>query len=143
MSNFTKNDLGATVVYSLMVDDFIHNNFSSIESAEAYADKYLQYSDYIIKEHHLAPFNSMYKTIVNKLFNADRKYCRLVDMHQAELDLIECDSPKFYRTEDRQSRSESKAYDNVVELWEKLPKAEKYAFNKQYKKLFGYEAMAS
>jgi hypothetical protein len=143
MTKFETNILGATVVYSLIVDDFIHGNFASIEGAEAYANEYLQYSDYVIKKNHLAPFNSDYKTIVNRLFNADRRYCRLVDTHQAELDLIEYGSNKYFNTEERQARSENKAYNKVLELWDKLPKAEKYAFNKQYKKLFGYEAMAS
>ena len=143
MTNFTKNDLGATVVYSLMVNDKIHGNFATIDSADAYANEYLKSTDYIVQQYNVQCYDLKYKTIFNKLFNADRKYCNLVDLHQNELDLVEYGTAKYFNTEARQERSAHKAYENILKLWDKLPKAEKYVFNRQYEKLFGYECMAA
>ena len=87
--------------------------------------------------------NSKYKTLFNRVLTADRKVSDLIDSNQKELDLIDCGTAKYYRTEEKHERAEETALDRLDDLWGQLPQREQINFNKQYKAIFGYDCYAS
>ncbi len=84
--------------------------------------------------------NPDYQHILKFLYNADRKYCALVDKNMLKLDKLDPDSDKYHDFAERSAQSEAELYDIYRDnyVW-KLPQRELSAFSKNYTAFHGYE----
>jgi hypothetical protein len=88
----------------------------------------------------ICAINPDYQHLLEFLYNADRKYCALVDKNQAKLDTLDPDSDKYYNAQERFEDQEARQYDRFHERLElnPLPKREIDAFTKSYVAFHGY-----
>lgn len=86
--------------------------------------------------------NPDYQHILEFLYNADRKYCALVDKNQAALDALDVeDDDRYYRAQQRFEEQEARQYDRFHEKLElnPLPQREIDLFKRTYVAFHGYE----
>ena len=83
--------------------------------------------------------NAKHQRALNNLYEADRRYCALVDKHQLKLDALDPDSDRYHDVAMRQEDKEMELYDRCQDayVWD-LPQRELDAFGKAYKSFHGY-----
>ena len=83
--------------------------------------------------------NAKYTKDLERLYKADRKYCELVDKHQAIIEEIEYGTARYFRVEERQAIKECDMYEDFRERFvDHLPERELKAWAKRYESFHGY-----
>ena len=85
--------------------------------------------------------NPTYQRAIERLYKADRKFCELVDGHQAMLDQLDPHGDRWHEVAERIETKQAERFDTYVERYidePELPKRELEAFTKSYVAFHGY-----
>ena len=85
--------------------------------------------------------NPNHQRAIERLYKADRRYCELVDGHQAKLDQMDPESERYWNAQDRFEQKQAETHDAFFEAAVEqagLPKRELEAFTKSYVAFHGY-----